>query len=304
MGVFNWLSNRSSIFHAPAPASATDVAPVAATAGGVTTVLPDGDYVVSSETSNGASDYTVHTQLYSPHGAPIGPAFAATAPPISLFTAPAVTGLADGSYEAAWVQQANYSSQLLVEHFSAQGEALGQATLADYGGFSVIGRSGYALAGMPDGDFVAAWTVQDTSNAGSPAQVYAGEFTPSGSELGSATLLGSAASPNPAPGIETQANGHYVVSWTSPTGPESQAFADPAGSPPQALGSVNTGHTGAVATPPVSTPHAGGAIWGASDWLPAHAGLLHPLVAAVTGFAEAGHMGAALGGHGWGASFV
>lgn len=304
MGVFNWLSNRNSVVHEPTPASVADAAPVASTGGGVTTLLPDGDYVVSSETSNGASDYTVHTQLYSAHGAPIGPAFAETAPPISLFTAPAVAGLSDSSYEAAWVQQGNYSSQLLVEHFSAQGEALGQATLADYGGFSVIGSSGYALAGMPDGDFVAAWTVQDASNAGSPAQVYAGEFTPSGSALGSATLLGTAASPNPAPVIETEANGHYVVSWNSPSGPESQAFADPAGSPPQELGGAQGSPTNPVAPTLGTGAHAGGAIWGGSEWLSAHAGLLHPLVAAAAGFAEAGHMSAGLGGHGWGASFV
>src|SRR5947209_5633893 len=77
---------------------------------GAVTWLPNGDQVVSSRTSNGASNYQVHVQLYSPQGAPIGPAFSQTAPPISMFTAPVVASLADGSYEAAWVQQANYAS--------------------------------------------------------------------------------------------------------------------------------------------------------------------------------------------------
>ena len=158
--------------------------------GGAVTWLPNGDQVVSSETSSGNSNYQVHVQLYSPQGAPIGPAFSETAPPVSLFTAPVVAGLADGSYEAAWVQQGNYASHLLAEHFTAQGTAAGQATLATTSGFSVIGSSGYAVAGLADGGFAAAWTVQDTLNSGSPAQVWAEAFTASGAPVGSATLLG------------------------------------------------------------------------------------------------------------------
>jgi hypothetical protein len=196
--------------------------------GGVVTRLPDGDYVVSSKTSSGNSNYQVHVQLYSPQGAPIGPAFSETAPPISLFTAPVVAGLTDGSYEAAWVQQSNYTSHLLAEHFTAQGTAAGQATLAIASGLSVIGSSGYALAGLSDDDFAAAWTVQNVSNSGAPGQVWAGAFTASGAPVGSATQLGPAASPNQALMIDADSNGHFVVSWTSPSGPEQQALSDAA----------------------------------------------------------------------------
>ena len=262
----------------------------ASNAGGATTWLPNGDHVVSSETSNGASNYQVHVQLYSPQGAPIGPAFSETAAPISLFTAPVVAGLADGSYEAAWVEQANYASHLLVEHFTAQGNAAGQATLATYGGFSVIGSSGYALAGLADGGFAAAWTVQDN---GSPTQVYAEEFTASGAPVGSATLLGTAASAKQAPVIDAESDGHYVVSWISPSGPEHQAFMDPA--------------TVAAATPapaptlsPASIKEAiadlgGAAVSGAETggftWPSAHSAL-HPLVSAA--IADASHAIASL----------
>jgi hypothetical protein len=224
---------------------------VASHADGATTWLTNGDRVVSSQTSSGNSNYQVHVQLYSPQGAPIGPAFSETAPPVTLFTAPVVTGLADGSYEAAWVQQGNYASHLLAEHFTAHGTAAGQATLATYGGFSVIGSSGYAVAGLSDGDFVAAWTVQD--NSGSPPQVWAEAFTGSGAPVGSATPLGTAASPGQAPAIEAEANGHYVVSWNSPGGPEHQALTD------QGAAAAAT-HSPAGAD--VSGAHSSGSEWG------------------------------------------
>jgi hypothetical protein len=266
------------------------VAGFSSTSGGATTWLPDGDHVVSSETSNGASNYQVHVQLYSPQGAPIGPAFSETAPPITLFTAPVVAGLADGSYEAAWVEQANYASHLLVEHFTAQGTAAGQATLATYGGFSVIGGSSYALAGLADGGFAAAWMV--LSN-GSPTQVYAEEFTASGAPVGSATLLGTAASANQAPVIDAEANGHYVVSWNSPSGPEHQDFMDPAtvaaaipAAPASTQGLASTSQSGADISGAVS-----GAAWGGVSWPSTHTAL-HPLVSAAV--ADAGHVIASL----------
>ena len=253
-------------------------------AGGASTWLANGDQVVSSETSDGASNYQVHVQLYSPQGAPIGPAFSETAPPISLFTAPVVAALADGSYEAVWMQQANYSSHLIAEHFTAQGAAAGQATLATYGGFSVIGSSGYAAAGLADGGFAAAWTVQDAMTGG-PAQVYAEEFTAAGAPVGGATLLGTAASPNQAPTIDAEADGHYVVSWTSPTGPAHETFMDPAPSvastSPTSASLPSAGQADADLTGAGWGGHAGGL-----DGLSA----VHPFASAAADLAEASHV--------------
>jgi hypothetical protein len=227
---------------------------------GVSTSLANGDHVASWRTSDGASDYQVHVQLYSPQGAPIGPAFSETAPPVSLFTAPVAAALTNDAYEAAWVQQSNYASQLLAEHFTAQGTAAGQATLAAYGGFSTIGAASYALAGLADGDFVAAWTVQDGLNGG-PPQVWAETFTASGAPAGHAIELGTAASSGPAPVIEAEADGRYVVSWTSPSGPEREAFTEPGAAPwlmrsLAASGAAPAAHAGGVAGAEAhSAPH-------------------------------------------------
>ena len=250
--------------------------------GDAVTWLPNGDQVVSSRTSSGNSNYQVHVQLYAPQGAPIGPAFSETAPPVSLFTAPVVASLADGSYEAAWVQQGNYASHLLVEHFTAQGTAAGQATLATTSGFSVIGSSGYAVAGLADSGFAAAWTVQDTLGSGSPAQVWAEAFTASGAPVGSATLLGTAASPNQAPVIDAESNGHYVVSWTSPSGPEHQAFMDPVPAPSFTQSLAQNGQAGADPSGAVADAHASGVEW---------AGLsaLHPFASAAVALTNSIH---------------
>jgi hypothetical protein len=240
--------------------------------GRAVTWLPNGDQVVSSLTSNGESNYQVHVQLYSPQGAPIGPAFSETAPPISLFTAPVVASLTDGSYEAIWVQQGNYASQLLAEHFTAQGTADGQATLATASGLSVIGHSGYAVAGLADGGFAAAWTVQTVLDGGSPAQVWAEAFTASGAPVGSAALLGTAASPNQAPVIDADSDGHYVVSWNAPSGPAQQALMAPAESPALAPthSLAQSGQAGADLSAP---PPFASAADGLTDALHAAAGL-------------------------------
>jgi hypothetical protein len=280
----------------------------ASNAGGASTWLANGDQVVSSQTSDGASNYQVHVQLYSPEGAPVGPAFAATAPPVSLFTAPVVASLADGSYEAAWVQQGNYSSHLTVEHFTTQGTAAGQTDLAVYGGFSAIGASGYALAGLANGDFAAAWTVQDALNGG-PAQVWAEEFTASGAAVGSATLVGTAASPNPAPVIDAEANGAWVVSWTSPSGADHHAFGDPA--PAASSSSTSTSSlmqigadiAGAVsgALSGALSGAASGSVSGGLSGVPSSGpawesalSSLHPFASGASSFAEAGHLLAGL----------
>ena len=249
--------------------------------GGAVTSLPNGDHVVSSETSNGNSNYQIHVQLYSPQGAPIGPAFSKTAPPVSLFTAPVVAGLADGAYEAVWVQQSNYASHLLAEHFTAQGTAAGQATLATASGLSVIGNSGYALAGLADGGFAAAWTVQNVLNSGSPAQVWAEAFPASGAPVGSATQLGTAASPNQALMIEAESNGHYVVSWNSPSGPEHQVVMDPdpISAPPSTYGLAPSGPAGADLSGAVSAAPS-------SSVEPPGLSALHPFASAAVALAE------------------
>jgi hypothetical protein len=195
-----------------------------------TTTLTNGDVVAGSETT-GPTSYQIAVQQFDASGAAVGPAFSETAPPVSLYLAPVVAPLGDGGYLAEWVQQGNYSSQLLAEQFTAQGAPVGQVTVAAYGGFSEVEAFGYAVAGLADGGWVSAWTVGSTlGGSGGTNEVYEQQYDASGAPVGGAVELGTAASPDKAPVIDALSDGQFVVSWTSAAGPEHRVLDDPSGS--------------------------------------------------------------------------
>ena len=106
--------------------------------------------------------------------------------------------------------------------------------------------------------------------------------------------------------IDAESNGHYVVSWTSPSGPEHQAFIDPA--PAARLRAL------AHAEPGARTDTAGadlsGAISGAVAGHPAsgfeRAGLsaLHPFASAAVALTNSTHMASGLHAQATSFSFV
>lgn len=184
-------------------------------ASGSTTVLPSGGSVVSSlETVQ--NQYQLHIQQYDATGKADAAAFTLTAQPVSMFGGANVAALADGSYVAEYAVDGNYSASLYLEHFSAAGSPLGQIAVAHYGGLVSLQPSNYSVAGLADGGYVASWTIANgTPGASSTPEAYAEEFTASGTGLG-VVDLGHAGSQ--APVIDSLADGHYVVSWTSDTG--------------------------------------------------------------------------------------
>jgi hypothetical protein len=269
-----WLSNGSILaedFSASGasldtPHAWTGAAPTpaplafASGADGASTVLPTGGSVTGSVQTVG-NQYQLIIQQHDANGNPDAPAFTLTAQPVTMFGAPNLAPLADGSYVAAYAVDGNYSASLYLERFSSTGTPLGQIAVAHYGGLVSLQPSDYAIAGLADGGFVAAWSVANgTPGASSTPEAYAEEFTAAGVGLG-VVDLGHASSQ--APVIDALSDGHYVVSWTSDTGAaEHQAFSEagaslgaqapaaPAGSDPAGGQTASqTGTAGTTATP-------------------------------------------------------
>ncbi|HWE72698.1 MAG TPA: type I secretion C-terminal target domain-containing protein [Stellaceae bacterium] len=188
-----------------------------------TAILPDDGYATASF-ANPSGQWLEQIQHYDAAGNAVGPAYTLQPGTASAYGANQVAVLADGSYVVSYLHQSNYSSQSDIERFAADGTHLGTVTIAQLaftGNFTyfpeVLSQS---VAGLPDGGFVVSWTAQNNA----PPQVFVQEFTASGNAVAPPQMLGAATSA--APEIDAFPNGKYTVTWTTPTGPQSESFSE------------------------------------------------------------------------------
>ncbi|HEX3973131.1 MAG TPA: type I secretion C-terminal target domain-containing protein [Stellaceae bacterium] len=191
-------------------------------ANAATIVLPDGTATASFDDSSG--QWLEQIQRYDEAGNAVGSAYSLQPGTASAFGDNQAAVLADGSYVVSYLHQANYSSQSDIERFAADGTHLGTITIAQLafsGNYTywpeVLSQS---VAGLPDGGFVVSWTAQNNA----PPQVFVQEFTASGSAVAAPQILGAAT--GAAPEIDAFPNGQYTVTWTSPTGTQSESFTE------------------------------------------------------------------------------
>jgi len=221
---------------APYSVAAPPVAPVAFTTlaesasidgsdsgNSATVVLPDGG-TATAAFSNASGQWLEQIQRYDGSGNAVGPEYSLQPGTASAFGDNRAAVLADGSYVVSYLHQANYSSQSDIERFAADGTHLGTITIAQ---LSFAGNYTYwpevlsqSVAGLPDGGFVVSWTAQNNA----PPQIFVQEFTADGSAVAAPQILGAATSA--APEIDAFPNGKYTITWTSPTGTQSEAFAE------------------------------------------------------------------------------
>jgi len=190
-----------------------------------TALLPDGGYVVAHVEQPQGGAVTVHVQRYDSASNPIGAEFVRNVG-IDLVSELTVAPTANGGYVVSYVDTFNYSVSLTIQQFAPDGTFLETATPAQYGGIP-IAIYNTAVAGLPDGGFVAVWT---GTNNGQPTQIYASEFNSSGAAVGSAQALGAPASSSGPPQIDVFSDGRYIVNWTSATGSQHSEFTE-AGTP-------------------------------------------------------------------------
>jgi Ca2+-binding RTX toxin-like protein len=192
-------------------------------ANSATAILPDDGYATASF-SNASGQWLEQIQPYDAAGDSIGAAYTLQSGTASAFGDNQVAALADGGYVASYLHQSNFSSELDVERFAADGTHLATIAVAHLsftGNFTnfpeVLSQS---VAGLPDGGFVVSWTAQNNA----PPQIFVQEFTASGAAVAPAQMLGAAA--GSAPEIDAFPNGRYTVTWAAPTGQQSASFTE------------------------------------------------------------------------------
>ena len=186
-------------------------------------ILPD-DGTVTASFSNISGQWLEQIQRYDASGDAVGPAYSLQPGVASAFGDNQIAALGDGSYVVGYLHQANYSSELNVERFAADGTHLATiqvAHLAFTGNYTyfpeVLAQS---VAGLPDGGFVISWTAQNNA----PPQIFVQEFDAAGTAVGPAQMLGAAT--NAAPEIDAFPDGKYAITWVSPSGQQSETFTE------------------------------------------------------------------------------
>jgi len=185
--------------------------------------LLDGRYVAAHVEHPQGGAVTLHVQRYDAAGNPIGTEFVSNAG-IDLLSEVTIAPVA-GGYIVGYIDTFNYSASLVVQRFTADGTFLGTTKPAQYGGISV-GITGQSIAGLPDGGFVSSWT----GNVDQTSLVYAAEFSANGALVGSVHTLGTPGNSASSPQIDVFLDGHYVINWTSPSGPAQSTYTE-AGTP-------------------------------------------------------------------------
>ncbi len=188
-----------------------------------TIILPD-DGTVTAFFSNTSGQWLEQIQRYDAAGDAIGPAYSLQPGIASAFGDNQIATLADGSYVVGYLHQANYSSELDVERFAADGTHLATIQvvhLAFTGNYTyfpeVLAQS---VVGLPDGGFVVSWTAQNNA----APQIFVQEFNAAGAAVAPPQLLGAAT--NAAPEIDAFPGGKYTITWASPSGQQSESFTE------------------------------------------------------------------------------
>lgn len=191
---------------------------------------------------------------------------------------PVVTGLTDGNFVVAWMDQSGQGgdtsvSAIKAQMFTASGARIGSEFLVNTATTNY--QRDPAISGLSDGHFVVVWEdasgqLGDASGAGLVAQI----FDAAGAKIGTEFLVNTATAGYQAESVVTGLNnGHFVVSWTDPSnvggdtssyGIKSQIF-DASGSKVGAEFLVNTTTTNFQIQPTIAGLGNGGFVVGWTD---------------------------------------
>ncbi len=151
----------------------------------------------------------IHGQRFDSTGNQLGATFLVNSNSWDLVSSPAVAMSSDGDSVVVWVDATSGLGRVFGQRYSAAGDKEGDIVRID----TTEGNNGYpAVAMNGNGDFVVAWTVQDSERT----DVYGQRFDASGAKSGDEFRISSSAFPrNDAPSIAADVNGNFVVSWLS-----------------------------------------------------------------------------------------
>jgi hypothetical protein len=198
------------------------------------TGLANGGFVITwtdmSQTGGDTSGATVRAQVFADDGSKVSGEILVPTTMTGAQTVPTVAPLADGRFIIGWQDASrgagdNSGDAVRAQIFNADGSKSGNEFLLPVTTFSHQDQP--ALAGLPDGRFVAAWT--DMSGNGDPsapgirAQIFNADGTRSGTEF---LVNTTTQNDQDKPVVAAFADGHFVVAWNDFSNSGSGASSD------------------------------------------------------------------------------
>ncbi|HEY4028818.1 MAG TPA: Calx-beta domain-containing protein [Caulobacteraceae bacterium] len=188
-----------------------------------TLTLTNGDYVIATAPDTSPE---LDVQLYAPDGSALGPQFQQVFSTVGGFQQPIIAEMSGGNYVVEDVANGNFSTTLNAYEFTGGTGVLATTVpIVEYaGGPTPPHIDQFAIASLPDGGFVSAWTANTPAQT-SPTTVFVQEYLPGNVPAGDPQQLGMASTTTEAPVLSVSGSS-YSVSWTSPDGPQSATFAE------------------------------------------------------------------------------
>ena len=192
-----------------------------------------GDFVIGWASGGGqdGSNNGVYAQRYNAAGTAQGSEFKVNSYTTGSQSLPSVGMDAAGNFVFAWTSDNNEDGSgdgIYAQRYNAAGATQGTEFKAN--SYTTGAQSGPAVGVDAGGDFVIAWT-SDNSEDGSSYGVYGQRYTPAGATVGSETRL-NAYTTNSQSGaaVAMDASGDYVTAWAGQSAP-TPAASPPAGPP-------------------------------------------------------------------------
>jgi Ca2+-binding RTX toxin-like protein len=209
---------RAQIFHGDGSKSGGEFRVNTATKGyqfdPTITGLADGRFVVAwSDDSGKTNVFDVRAQIFNPNGSKSGGEFLVNTATPGSQTDPAITGLADGRFVAAWVDLGvdEHTRGIRAQIFNANGGKSGGEIVVK----AVIdsdSRINPTITGLINGNFVVTWTGDPLVELGPPT-VRAQVFSADGSKSGVEFMVATTADEQPFTATTGLADGRFVIVW-------------------------------------------------------------------------------------------
>ena len=222
--VVTWTTNSvalgpqgysAQIFNADGSKSGTEFSVGGFTGTPTVSALGDGRFVVAGTGwggSYGDSSLTaVMAQVFNANGSVSGPAFLMNTTTFDDQMRPVVTGLTDGRFAAAWVDDSNSGpgdtslSAIRAQIFNTDGSKSGPEVLVNT--TTLFIQEDPTITALKGGGFVVAW--EDWQNSDIRAQVFDGNGSKSGTEFVVPGVAGSGHNPV----LSVLADGRFVAAW-------------------------------------------------------------------------------------------
>ncbi|OSJ28874.1 hypothetical protein BSZ19_29240 [Bradyrhizobium japonicum] len=182
----------------------------------VVTGLSNGGFVVSWQDQNSTSG-DIKAQIYGANGAPVGGEFLINSVTANNQNTPAITGLPNGGFVVAWINQGSVAPDIKAQVYDANGAKVGSEFLVNSTSAN-FDQERASIATLSNGDFVVTWNDFRTGNWEVRGQVFhpgASGATKVGSEF---TVDTAYYNSRMVAGVTGLANGNFVISFEDTSG--------------------------------------------------------------------------------------